>query len=63
MVKGHFSLEAANVKAPRGEGPSMPWSGCNLSVLAPETLENKLRGDLEIIITTASVTVFQTIPL
>ena len=51
------------MKAPRGEGPSMPWSGCNTSVLAPETLENKLRGDVEIIIPTASVTVCQSIPL
>ena len=42
IVKGHFSLEAANVKAPREEGPSMPWCGCNLSMLAPRTLENKL---------------------
>ena len=59
IVKGHFSLEAANVKAPTGEGPSMPW--CYM--LATGTLENKLRGDVGIVITTTSVTIFQSIPL
>ena len=46
------------MKAPTGEGPSMPW--CYM--LATGTLENKLRGDVGIVITT-SVTIFQSIPL
>ena len=47
------------MKAPTGEGPSMPW--CYM--LATGTLENKLRGDVGIVITTTSVTIFQSIPL